>query len=186
MPRQARHRNPGGLCGRGESVSATVADSEFPLVLSGDHSIAIGTAGGVADEPTTGIVWFDAHADFNTPTGNVHGMPLAAILSAGPFANEARAHTLQVRPENIAFVGIRDLDDAERDLLREGRVSAYTMTDIDERGITDVVEAAVDVSTAGVKQVHVGSDTDCLNSNEAPDAGTPALAVFPTAKPTPR
>ena len=159
------------------AVSATVDDGEFPLVLGGDHSIAIGTAAGVADGRNTGIVWFDAHGDFNTPettpSGNVHGMSLAAILGIGPFADVAWAHTPRVRPENVALVGIRDVDDGERDLIRESPISAYTMTDIDERGITEIVEEAVDVATQDVEQVHVSFDMDCLDPNEAPGVGTP-------------
>ena len=159
------------------AVSATVDDGEFPLVLGGDHSIAIGTAAGVADDANTGIVWFDAHGDFNTPettpSGNVHGMPLAAILGIGPFADIAWAHTPRVRPENVALVGTRNLDDSERDVIRESPVSAYTMTDIDERGITDIVEEAVDIATQDVEQVHVSFDMDCLDPDEAPGVGTP-------------
>ena len=159
------------------AVSATVEDGEFPLVLGGDHSIAIGTAAGVASERNTGLVWFDAHGDFNTPettpSGNVHGMSLAAILGTGPFADIAWAHTPRVDPSNVALVGIRDLDPGERELIRDSPVSAYTMADIDERGITDVVEAAVDVATEGVEQVHVSFDMDCLDPDEAPGVGTP-------------
>ncbi|MEF8784522.1 MAG: arginase [Haloarculaceae archaeon] len=159
------------------AVSATVDDGEFPLVLGGDHSIAIGTAAGVADDRNTGIIWFDAHGDFNTPettlSGNVHGMALAAILGVGQFADHAWAHTPRVRPENVALVGLRDLDDGERNLVSESPVSAYTMTDIDERGITDVVEEAVDVATRNVEQLHVSFDMDCLDPNEAPGVGTP-------------
>ena len=157
------------------AVSATIDDGEFPLVLGGDHSIAVGTAAGVADDRNTGIVWFDAHGDFNTPettpSGNVHGMSLAAILGVGPFADVPWAHTPRVRPENVALVGIRDLDEGERDLLRESALSTYTMTDIDEYGIT--VEEAVDVATRDVEQVHVSFDMDCLDPNEAPGVGTP-------------
>jgi len=159
------------------AVSATVDDGEFPLVLGGDHSIAIGTAAGVADDRNTGVVWFDAHGDFNTPettpSGNVHGMSLAAILGIGPFADVAWAHTPRIDPANVALVGIRDVDDGERDLIRKSPISAYTMTDIDERGITDVVEEAVDVATQDVEQVHVSFDMDCLDPNEAPGVGTP-------------
>jgi arginase len=159
------------------AVSATVNDGEFPLVLGGDHSIAIGTAAGVAEDRNTGLVWFDAHGDFNTPettpSGNVHGMALAAILGIGPFADVAWANTPRIDPSNVALVGIRDVDDGERELIRESPVSAYTMTDIDERGITDVVAEAVDVATQDVEQVHVSFDMDCLDPTEAPGVGTP-------------
>ncbi len=159
------------------AVSATVSDGEFPLVLGGDHSIAIGTVAGIADGRDTGLLWFDAHGDFNTPSttpsGNVHGMSLAAILGVGPFADAGWAHSPRVRPENVAIVGLRSLDEGERDMLRESPASAYTMTDIDKRGITDVVEEAIDVVTRDVEQVHVSLDVDCLDPTEAPGVGTP-------------
>ncbi|MFC7134514.1 MULTISPECIES: arginase [Salinibaculum] len=159
------------------AVSATVADGEFPLVLGGDHSIAIGTAAGATNGRDTGIVWFDAHGDFNTPettpSGNVHGMSLAAILGKGPFAEVPWAHSPRVREENVALVGTRALDERERDLVADSDVSVYTMTDIDERGITDIVREALDVATAGVSQVHVSLDMDCLDPDEAPGVGTP-------------
>jgi arginase len=159
------------------AVAATIDDGEFPLVLGGDHSIAIGTAAGVTDDHSTGLVWFDAHGDFNTPettpSGNVHGMSLAAILGKGPFADTAWAHSPRVREENVAMVGLRDLDERERDLVRESRVSAYTMTDIDEHGISQVVDEALDVALEGVDQLHVSFDMDCLDPTEAPGVGTP-------------
>jgi len=159
------------------AVGATVADGEFPLVLGGDHSIAIGTAAGVADGRKTGLLWFDAHGDFNTPattpSGNIHGMTLAAILGVGPFADAAWAHTPSIPPKNVALVGIRDLDRGERETLRESPATVYTMTDIDERGITDIVESAVDVVSEGADQVHVSFDVDSLDPTEAPGVGTP-------------
>ena len=159
------------------AVSGTIADGEFPLVLGGDHSIAIGTVAGATDDQRTGIVWFDAHGDFNTPettpSGNVHGMSLAAILGNGPFADIPWAHSPRVPAENVAMVGTRDLDDREAEMLADSDVTVYTMTDIDERGITEVVREALDVATDGVEQVHVSLDMDCLDPDEAPGVGTP-------------
>ena len=159
------------------AVAGTVSDGEFPLMLGGDHSIAIGTVAGVTTDLNTGIVWFDAHGDFNTPattpSGNVHGMALAAILGRGPFADTPWAHSPRVPEGNVAMVGVRDLDDSETELLADSDVSVYTMSDIDTRGITAVVEEALAVATEGVEQVHVSLDMDCLDPGEAPGVGTP-------------
>lgn len=159
-----------------DRVAGIRADGGVPLVLGGDHSIAIGTVGGVATEPT-GILWFDAHGDFNTPettpSGNVHGMSLAAILGLGPFADSEWACAHGVDASNIAIVGLRRLDDGERRLLEDSDATAYTMTDIDERGITPVVTEAIETATKGVDQLHVSLDLDFLDPSEAPGVGTP-------------
>jgi len=158
------------------TVAATVADGEFPIVLGGDHSIAVGTAAGLAGANGAGIVWFDAHGDFNTPqttpSGNIHGMSLAAILGQGQFAGADWAD-VGVREENVALVGLRDLDDREREAVRESAVAAYTMTDIDQRGVTAVVREAVAAATDGVEALHVSLDLDWLDPGEAPGVGTP-------------
>ena len=158
------------------AVETAVADGHLPLVLGGDHSIAVGTVGGVARDRDIGIVWFDAHGDFNTPTttpsGNVHGMALAAILGRGTFAGREWADA-GVDPENVALVGTRDLDEQERVELRESDVSVFTMTDVDTRGIHNVTRAAVDAATDGTDAVHVSLDMDFLDPNEAPGVGTP-------------
>jgi arginase len=190
-------RETADVCSRlADEVAAALDEDTFPLVLGGDHSIAIGTVGGAAREADLGVVWFDAHGDFNTPktspSGNVHGMPLAAVLGIGDFADTewANAHTL--REENVAMVGLRSLDDAEREAIRNSDVTAYTMSDIDERGITPVVEDALDVATYGISAsearggssdewsesdgvdgIHVSLDLDWLDPKEAPGVGTP-------------
>jgi arginase len=160
-----------------DRVSEVVADGAFPLVLGGDHSIAIGTVSGLADEGSTGLLWFDAHGDFNTPTttpsGNVHGMSLAAILGRGEFADTDWAPAPTVDPENVALVGLRDLDDGEREAIGESPVTAYTITDIDARGVTAVVSEALDVVADGTDGVHVSLDLDWLDPTEAPGVGTP-------------
>lgn len=147
----------------------------FPLVLGGDHSIAIGT--GSSHEQATGVLWFDAHGDLNTPgttpSGNIHGMPVAALLGLGPFEDEEWAETPTIPAENVVQVGIRTLDSGEKNALRETDVTAFTMTDIDERGITSVVEEAVDIATHGVDQLYVSLDLDFLDPSEAPGVGTP-------------
>ncbi|WP_336003087.1 arginase [Halorientalis halophila] len=158
-------------------IGETVAAGEFPLILGGDHSIAIGTANGISHSRETGIVWFDAHGDFNTPattpSGNVHGMSLAALLGKGEFADSGWALAPNVPEENVALVGLRSVDEGERENIRESDVTAYTMTDIDDRGVTDVVEEALQIASDGTDGVHVSLDLDWLDPTEAPGVGTP-------------
>ena len=158
-------------------VADTLAAGRFPLVLGGDHSIAIGTLGGAAREDRLGVVWFDAHGDLNTPetspSGNVHGMPLAATLGRGEFAGVEWADSPNVTEENVAIVGLRSLDTDERALIRDSAITAFTMSDIDERGVSDVVEEALDVATRGTDGIHVSLDMDWLDPNYAPGVGTP-------------
>jgi arginase len=160
-----------------EEVADTLDDGGFPLVLGGDHSVAIGSLRGSARDAEIGAVWFDAHGDFNTPetspSGNIHGMPLAAALGIGSFADVGWATAPGLRAESVAVVGLRSIDDAEREAIRESDVTAYTMSDIDERGVNDVVEAALDVATDGVDGIHVSLDLDWLDPHEAPGVGTP-------------
>jgi arginase len=160
-----------------ERVAAAREADRLPLVLGGDHSIAIGTAAAVAEEPT-GVVWFDAHADFNTPettpSGNVHGMGLAALLGEGRFGDGASwARAPGIEPENVAIVGVRDLDSGERTRLRASDVTVYTMTDIDRRGISTVVGEAIEIATADTDRLYASLDMDVLDPSEAPGVGTP-------------
>lgn len=160
-----------------EEVADTLAEGDFPLVLGGDHSIAIGTIRGASREADIGVLWFDAHGDFNTPetslSGNVHGMPLAAAISHGSFADTEWANAPGVNPENVVLVGLRDLDEKERDAIRESPVTAYTMSDIDDRGITAITESAIETASDGTDGVHVSLDLDWLDPKEAPGVGTP-------------
>jgi len=164
-----------------ERLSAAVAEAlaadRLPLVLGGDHSIAIGSMAGSARDADIGVLWFDAHGDFNTPettpSGHVHGMVLAAALGLGGFADESWAHVDGLEARNLVWVGLRDLDEGERAAVSASDATAFTMADIDERGITDVVEAALDVATDGVDGVHVSLDLDWLDPHEAPGVGTP-------------
>lgn len=159
-----------------DRVSEAVAADRFPLVLGGDHSIGIGTANGLADE-RVGILWVDAHADFNTPettpSGNVHGMPLAAILGEGPFANLPWAHAPSIDAANVSLVGVRSVDPSEREALAASDATAYTMSDIDDTGITEVMEQALETATDGVDRLYVSFDLDVLDPTEAPGVGTP-------------
>ncbi len=164
-----------------ERIEAEVEDAvdhdEIPLMLGGDHSVAIGTVNGAARSSDIGAIWFDAHGDFNTPStspsGNVHGMPLAALLGRGSFEAMEWARSDSLREENVALVGIRTLDDHEREQLRESDVSVFTMSEIDTRGVTDVVGEALTVATDGVDSFHVSLDMDWLDPQIAPGVGTP-------------
>jgi len=173
------HRETRNVCADIERVVGdAVGDGHTPVVLGGDHSIAIGTvAGAVGGDESMGVVWFDAHGDFNTPqttpSGNIHGMALSAVLGKGWFGDEQWAHTPAVSEENVAIIGLRDLDDGERELIRESEVTAYTMSDIDARSVPDVVTEALDVATDGTDALHVSLDMDWLDPAEAPGVGTP-------------
>ena len=163
--------------GLADEVADAIDAGRIPLVLGGDHSVAIGSMAGSARDARIGVVWFDAHGDFNTPesspSGNVHGMPLAAALGLGGFGEQSWAHARGLAASDLVLVGLRDLDDAERDLLEESDATAFTMADVDERGLTDVVEEAVDVAATGTDGIHVSLDLDWLDPHEAPGVGTP-------------
>ncbi|KDE57261.1 arginase [Halostagnicola sp. A56] len=158
-------------------VDETIREDVFPLVLGGDHSIAIGSMNGSARDADLGVVWFDAHADLNTPetspSGNVHGMPLGAALGRGTFDEMDWARAPRVREESVAYVGLRSIDDRERERIRESDITSFTMSDIDSRGITTVVEEALDVATTGTDGIHVSLDLDWLDPKTAPGVGTP-------------
>jgi arginase len=162
-----------------DSVAAARESGRLPLVLGGDHSIAIGTARGVAraGPGTTGVLWIDAHADFNTPetspSGNVHGMPLAATVGLGSFADREWTAAPGIAAENVALVGLRSVDDRESASVRESGAATYTMSDIDERGIAAVTREAIAVASAGVDRLYVSLDMDVLDPDEAPGVGTP-------------
>ena len=158
-------------------VADALVDGVTPIVLGGDHSVSIGSVAGSARDAEVGLVWFDAHGDFNTPetspSGNVHGMPLAALLGRGAFADADWADAPGLAPENVAVVGLRDVDDAERRAISDSEVTAFTMSDIDERGIAEVVEEALLVAGTGTDGLHVSLDLDWLDPGEAPGVGTP-------------
>ncbi|ELY66878.1 arginase [Natrinema versiforme] len=166
------------VCTRvGDRVAATLADGEFPLVLGGDHSVAIGSLGGSARAADLGAIWFDAHADLNTPettpSGNVHGMPLAAALGRGAFGETDWAPAPRLQESSIAYVGLRSIDERERELIRDSEMTAFTMSDIDQRGVSTVVEEALEIATDGTDGVHVSLDLDWLDPKTAPGVGTP-------------
>src|SRR3954447_9007000 len=159
-------------------VGAALDEDRVPIVLGGDHSIALGPPGGPPARQGPGaLLWFDAHGDLNTPAttpgGNVHGMPLAAALGRGGPGFESAAWTLPALvPERVAVIGARDLDPGERDLIGEIGLPVYTMSEIDRRGIEEVVGDALG-RASGAPFVHVSLDMDGLDPDVAPGVGTP-------------
>jgi arginase len=149
-------------------VEGVVARGSFPLVLGGDHSIAMGTIAGIARArgKAPGVIWVDAHGDINTPltspSGNVHGMPVH-------FALEQHA----VDPARMVFIGLRDVDEGERRIIRELGVKAFTMADVDRLGMSRVVDEALTIVGEGANSVHVSFDMDGIDPQEAPGVGTP-------------
>jgi arginase len=148
-----------------------------PLVLGGDHSIAIGTLSGLATSGPGGVLWLDAHGDLNTPettpTGNVHGMPLAAVLGVcgGPFARDD-LRLPAVGPSRVALVGVRSLDPGEQALVRELDLAVYTISDLDRRGVEPVIAEALE-RICGGSFVHVSVDLDVVDPEVAPGVGDP-------------
>jgi len=164
--------------GIAEKVSAARRAEHVPIVLGGDHSIALGTLGGLAaSHGAGGVLWFDAHGDLNTPetspSGNVHGMPLAAALGLADGAFRSDAWPLPaLKPEHVALIGVRSLDEGEREFVRSLGVSVSTMTDLDRRGVEPVVREALE-RVADAAFVHVSLDMDVVDPDVAPGVGTP-------------
>ena len=160
-------------------VSDCVTKRAFPLVLGGDQSTSIGTLAGLAKETSRrGIIWVDAHGDFNTPrtspSGNIHGMALAAILGYG----DRRLATLGgVSPmaleKNTVLIGGRSFDEMEAKAISKSKITVFTMRDIDELGMKKVIHDAIGVAGAGVEDVHLSFDVDSMDPREAPGTGTP-------------
>lgn len=154
-----------------------------PIVLGGDHSIAMGTISGVSryvrdERSNLGLIWVDAHADMNTPesthTGNIHGMPLSTLLGQGfPDLVGLDGISPKVRPHNVALIGIRTLDSEEKELCRKSGVRYFTMREIDERGMPAVMKEAIAVATNGTLGFHVSFDLDGIDPIYAPGVSTP-------------
>lgn len=167
-----------------ELVMKTLAEGMTPIVLGGDHSVAVGTVSGVSafyrqQAQKIGLLWFDAHSDINTPetspSGNVHGMPLAALMGLGPepLAN-ILGYAPKIDPENVVLVGVRDVDPTEKENIRRAGIThVYTMRDIDERGMRTVMEEALRAASRGTAGYHVSLDMDWIDPEDAPGVGTP-------------
>jgi len=164
-------------------VEAALEEATTPVILGGDHSIAIGSAAGVASfyrkqEKRIGIVWLDAHTDVNTPettpSGNIHGMPLAALLGRGPRElTHVRGFAPKILPEHSVVIGARSVDPGERELIRTLGVRVFTMSEVDERGMADVIEEAIDIASRNTAGFHVTMDMDFIDPFYAPGVGTP-------------
>ncbi|MGB8954070.1 MAG: arginase [Tumebacillaceae bacterium] len=162
-------------------VAEVIEQGDFPIILGGDHSIAIGSLAGVTQQyKNLGVIWFDAHGDFNTenttPSGNIHGMPLAVSVGIGheELVNVA-GFAPKVKPENIVIVGARSIDSDERRLLKENNVTVYTMHEIDKLGIGTVMEEAIRIAGTGTDGIHLSLDLDSIDPDMCPGVGTPVL-----------
>jgi len=169
--------------GLADAVKKTLDEDLVPLVLGGDHSIAVGTAAGAAahfhkDSKRVGIIWLDAHGDMNTPesspSGNVHGMPLASIMGYGPpELTELAGIKPMIEPRNVVLVGIRELDSKERRLVKESGVHVFTMREIDERGMKEIMGEALKFASDDTAGIAVSLDMDFVDPTDAPGVGTP-------------
>jgi arginase len=164
-------------------VERALNEEKFPVVLGGDHSIAIGTVSGIAQsyrpqDKKIGLIWVDAHADMNTPetspSGNIHGMPLACCIGIGP---EELTHINgwgpKVEPRNVAIIGLRSVDNEEKRNVTSTGVRAFTMRDVDERGLRAVMQEAIETAGDGTAGIHLSFDMDAVDPDEAPGVGTP-------------
>jgi len=164
-------------------VLKTLESGAIPVVLGGDHSIAAGTVSGVAEfyrskHQRIGLLWIDAHTDINTPdsspSGNVHGMPLGAIMGLFPSPlSDLYGFSPKVQPQNCVLVGVRDVDHRERENIKKSGVHVFTMRDIDERGMRTVMEEALRLAGRGTVGYHVSLDLDWIDPEDAPGVGTP-------------
>jgi arginase len=166
-----------------QEVERSLAEGRMPLVLGGDHSLAIGSVAGSTNHyarrgESLGLIWFDAHGDANTPettpSGNIHGMSLAVSLGLGdPDLVQLGGRAPKVLARNTVLVGVRDLDMGERDTLKRSGCTVYTMRDLDERGMRDVVDEAIRIASDGTAAIHVSFDMDVVDPEDAPGTGTP-------------
>lgn len=160
----------------------TLQQEAFPLVIGGDHSIAMGTVSGVSaffrqKQQDIGLIWFDAHGDMNTPqsspSGNIHGMPLAHLIGYGDTQlSGILGDHVKINPENVALIGIRDIDSRERNLIHESGIQAFTMRDIDEQGMAKISKKAIQIATRNTCGFHFSFDVDVCDPLVIPGSGT--------------
>ncbi len=169
-------------------VEKSLGGGQTPLVLGGDHSLAVGSVSGTSRhfrkrKQSIGLIWVDAHADMNTPgtspSGNVHGMPLACLTGIGPQElTHLYNYAPKVNPKNVALVGIRDVDQLEKPHVKNSGVRAFTMREIDERGLREVLREAIDIACTGTAGLHLSLDMDAIDPQFAPGVGTPVRGGF--------
>jgi arginase len=170
-----------GMAGHlADRVSEILTSECIPLVLGGDHSASLGSVAGVARHKRIGIIWMDAHGDYNTgdssPSGNIHGMVLAALAGHGhPDLVNVGGIAPKVDPRNVALVGVRDLDADERSLLRSTGAHVLSMHAVDRRGMARAMEEAIEHAGAGVEGIHLSLDLDVVDPLQAPGVGTPVF-----------
>lgn len=160
-------------------VAAAIEGGGIPLILGGDHSLGIGSLAGLAlSGRRFGLIWFDTHGDYNsfetTNSGNIHGMPLA--VSNGIGAKELTSiggEQKKIREENTVIIGARDMEHQEREMLRRSKITVFTMSDIDQRGMKNVVDEGIRRASLGTDGIHVSFDLDVIDPLEAPGVGTP-------------
>jgi arginase len=167
----------------GTEVQKSLEDGYMPLVLGGDHSIAVGSVSGVGahfrkEKKSIGCIWLDAHSDMNTPetspSGNVHGMPLSALMGYGTEElYDLFGYKPKIEPQNVALVGVRDLDSHEKKFIKKLGVKAFTMREIDERGMREVMSDALKYAMDDTDGVVVSLDMDFVDPSDAPGVGTP-------------
>ncbi|MBB6634862.1 arginase [Cohnella thailandensis] len=160
-----------------EQVADLTANGYMPIVLGGDHSVAIGSLSGITErDGSPGVIWIDAHSDLNTeatsPSGNAHGMPLAVALGKAQFKLSG-ASGKSIRKEKLVLIAARDLDPGEKELIRADGIACFTMHDIDRLGMKTVMDRALEIAGEGTASLHVSLDMDSLDPSEAPGVGTP-------------
>ncbi|MGM9924880.1 MAG: arginase [Bacillus sp. (in: firmicutes)] len=164
-----------------QAVDGIVRNKAFPLILGGDHSIAMGSLAGIAKHYNNlGVIWYDAHGDLNTsetsPSGNAHGMSLAASLGLGDQAfTDIHRYVPKVKPENVILIGARLLDEGEKELIKQKNIKVYTMHEIDRVGMAQVMQEAIDYLRERTDGVHLSLDLDALDPSDAPGVGTPVI-----------
>jgi arginase len=161
-----------------EEARSAIKHGFSPVFLGGDHSIAIGSIGGITHDEPAGVIWIDAHGDANTPesspSGNIHGMPVSVLLGDGyPSLVNVGRKGPKLEPKDIVMIGIRELDREERKRLGESGITIYTMRDIDERGMAAIANEGLE-KLSHRKRIHVSLDLDALEPHEAPGVGTPS------------
>ncbi len=164
---------------RTREALASLADDATPVLLGGDHSVSLGSVAHSSERGRTGVLWIDAHGDLNTPenspSGNVHGMPLAHLLGRGDERLLAACgEAVPLRPEDVVLIGVRSLDPGERQLVGQLGLRVLTMSDIDQRGLSAVADSALE-ALAHVERLHVSLDADVLDPALAPGVGTPVV-----------